>query len=334
MLLRLDLLVSDRAPLLPELLTARNHPPYLTRHRLDAIVDRVRLVAAAFSGLTLMWIALDAATLPGPTWQFLAALRVLAALIFAVLSLMPRRPATLWGARFRLAVLLLNPLMLSVAAQAMFSGLDLAGPALINARLYQSLPFVVIAGLGIFPLVATEGLGFAAPVLALGGLAPVLFGRAGDWVQSFTTLWLLGLILGVYLLAGMIQLSYMIALLRRASIDPLTGAFTRRSGHEIIELQFRMACSQNIPFTVMFIDLDDFKGVNDRFGHEAGDTVLAKAAQTLTEYLRRGDVVIRWGGEEFLALLPAPWSRPAPPSKASRKTAARKTCPSLNKVPS
>lgn len=295
--------LSDVLPHLPDLLVSGRHPQYLTRHRVDAIIDRVRLVAAAFSGLTLLWIALDALTLDATIWKRLAWMRVASAIVFVWLAVLPWRPSRLGGARLMLAVLLAVPLGLSVAAQVMLGAIDLAGPALVNARLYQSLPFVVIAGLGIFPLVVSEALAFAVPVLAAGTLGPILSGGA-DWADGVSTLWMLALILGVYMLAGMIQLNYMMALLRRASVDPLTGAFTRRSGTEIIDLQFRMAREQKQPFALVFFDLDNFKSINDRYGHDEGDCVLRGAARSLMGHLRRGDAVIRWGGEEFVAVLP------------------------------
>jgi diguanylate cyclase (GGDEF)-like protein len=111
------------------------------------------------------------------------------------------------------------------------------------------------------------------------------------------------MILGVYLLESMIQLHYMISLLQRASHDPLTNVFTRQSGNEIVDSQFRLSCQQDAPFAVAFIDLDNFKSVNDAHGHEAGDRVLKNAVTNLTRLLRNSDAIIRWGGEEFVVIL-------------------------------
>lgn len=103
--------------------------------------------------------------------------------------------------------------------------------------------------------------------------------------------------------SGMSQFHYMAALVERASVDRLTRAYTRRSGEEALDLLFRMSTRQRTPFTVMFLDLDAFKTVNDRHGHDAGDRVLAGLADRLRAALRGSDILIRWGGEEFLVIL-------------------------------
>ncbi|MDD5249328.1 MAG: methyl-accepting chemotaxis protein [Rhodocyclaceae bacterium] len=94
-----------------------------------------------------------------------------------------------------------------------------------------------------------------------------------------------------------------VALLRQASHDPLTGALTRRSGVEILDLYFRLACDQDAPLSVLFIDADSFKSINDQFGHEAGDQALKNIAAQLQVLLRQADALIRWGGEEFVVIL-------------------------------
>lgn len=285
-----------------DLVLCSGHAAYLTRHRIDAIVTRVRLVSAAFSSLTLLWIAFDAVTLPWPTWGVLAALRLVSAVIFITLAVLPLKPTTLSGALWLLAAMLVNPLAFYLAAQFLFIGQVVDPLATANARLYEALPFVIMAGLGVFPLVIVEGVLFAAPVLAVVSVGPILAGH-GNWVTQITTLWVLLLMLGIYLLAGMIQMHYMMALLRRASHDQLTGAFSRRSGMELVELQFRMARERDAPFALAFVDVDNFKSVNDSFGHEAGDKVLRAVTDALGQSLRRGDSVVRWGGEEFVVLL-------------------------------
>jgi diguanylate cyclase (GGDEF)-like protein len=90
-------------------------------------------------------------------------------------------------------------------------------------------------------------------------------------------------------------------LLRRAAdIDSLTGVATRRRGIEVLERLFRLAHRQRQQISIAAIDLDNFKDVNDRFGHLVGDGVLRRAAAILANCFRGEDVVARWGGEEFL----------------------------------
>ena len=87
-------------------------------------------------------------------------------------------------------------------------------------------------------------------------------------------------------------------------IDALTGGGNRRS---MMKLQACVAeCAEvDQKAGVLFVDIDHFKDVNDTYGHEAGDRVLKMVAQTLKHNLRSSDVLARWGGEEFLALLSA-----------------------------
>ena len=85
-----------------------------------------------------------------------------------------------------------------------------------------------------------------------------------------------------------------------ADVDSLTGVATRRRGIEVLERFIRMAQRQSLPMSVAVIDLDHFKGVNDRYGHLAGDMVLRRVAAVLSTCFRGEDIVARWGGEEFL----------------------------------
>lgn len=89
-----------------------------------------------------------------------------------------------------------------------------------------------------------------------------------------------------------------------ADVDSLTGVATRRRGIEVLERYIRLAQRQSVPISVAVIDLDHFKDVNDRYGHLTGDMVLRRVAAVLSGCFRGEDVVARWGGEEFLVLLP------------------------------
>jgi len=86
--------------------------------------------------------------------------------------------------------------------------------------------------------------------------------------------------------------------------DGLTGLLNRRAIEEYAEAEFNMADRKARPLSVVLIDIDHFKSVNDRFGHKFGDHALQQVAKILTEELRTYDRIGRWGGEEFILMLP------------------------------
>ncbi len=91
---------------------------------------------------------------------------------------------------------------------------------------------------------------------------------------------------------------------RLAAIDSLTDAYNRRFGLVRLQEEFGRALRVEGPLGVLMVDLDHFKAVNDTFGHLAGDRVLRAVAGSMRRVLREGDVLVRYGGEEFLAVLP------------------------------
>jgi len=86
--------------------------------------------------------------------------------------------------------------------------------------------------------------------------------------------------------------------------DPLTGLKNRRHFDERLQYEASRATRNGTPLSLVMIDLDHFKRINDRYGHEAGDTVLMGVAELLQCHFRNADVVCRLGGEEFVAILP------------------------------
>lgn len=85
--------------------------------------------------------------------------------------------------------------------------------------------------------------------------------------------------------------------------DPLTGCYNRRFFDEIIGHEVQRHRRYGIPLSILFVDVDRFKAVNDALGHEAGDRLLQQVAAFLTRHVREADYVFRWGGDEFLILL-------------------------------
>lgn len=91
---------------------------------------------------------------------------------------------------------------------------------------------------------------------------------------------------------------------RVAALDGLTGCYNRRFGLARLREELARVMRMEAPLSVILFDLDYFKAVNDTWGHLAGDRVLMQAARQARALLRQGDVLIRYGGEEFLAVLP------------------------------
>jgi diguanylate cyclase (GGDEF)-like protein len=111
--------------------------------------------------------------------------------------------------------------------------------------------------------------------------------------------------------------------LREASLrDVLTGLYNRRFLVEFLSGRKALAIRMEIPLSVVLIDLDHFKQVNDNWGHQVGDAVLRELAQFLLAGIRESDTAVRYGGEEFLLILP----------QASAENAARVTQRILDQV--
>lgn len=89
-----------------------------------------------------------------------------------------------------------------------------------------------------------------------------------------------------------------------ARIDALTGLYNRRHMEERLNEEYQVFIRAGQVFSVMMTDIDDFKKINDQYGHDAGDAVLKTLSNTLRAMVRDYDVVARWGGEEFLLLFP------------------------------
>ena len=89
-----------------------------------------------------------------------------------------------------------------------------------------------------------------------------------------------------------------------AAVDALTGLYNRRFGSIRLHEEFSRSIRSSAPLSLLMIDIDHFKKVNDTYGHSLGDKVLANIAKITTSSIREGDVLWRYGGEEFLCILP------------------------------
>jgi diguanylate cyclase (GGDEF)-like protein len=91
---------------------------------------------------------------------------------------------------------------------------------------------------------------------------------------------------------------------RLATTDPLTGAYNRRTFHEIAEREMSRARRASQPLSIIMLDVDHLRRLNDDFGHRAGDEVLQRVADIVRTALRKEDMLVRFAGEQFLVMLP------------------------------
>lgn len=181
--------------------------------------------------------------------------------------------------------------------------------------------FAVFAWVQTIPIICYMLLG-----LRLGMLSSVLFVSIGLWVFSrrfWSDGWLpnleiitnLGLAsLLIMLFAHIYERSRLFnekRLTELATTDPLTGLANRTKLAEVFERERAHAQRNGTPLALVFLDIDHFKQINDRFGHEVGDRALEHFADTLSQRLRISDLLCRLGGEEFAVLLPGSTARQA-----------------------
>ena len=180
-----------------------------------------------------------------------------------------------------------------------------------NSLVHYTMYFVALAGTGLRydPRVC----------LAAGAAALVQYGGIVTWVALYRPeVWTVSTVYGVFQWDSQVsrlQLLAVATIIQAASVvrsrtfwldsmrDPLTGLFNRAFFDDNFSRLLAMQSRGSAPFTVALIDLDDFKSVNDRYGHAAGDEALRFAAARLREAFRDGDIIARYGGEEFAVLL-------------------------------
>lgn len=211
----------------------------------------------------------------------------------------------LWALRRRVPVERLNALLLWGMTVWVVSRVSLR--VLVEGSL-QGVSFVLITGLTALAFTvlrpaAAVAYGVAGWCLLAGA---TLISRSDVWDVLIASAFAV-LMVSYAALSGRQVISereQRLAAERRASTDKLTGLLNRSGGEEALAKLARAAEETGAPATVILLDIDHFKAVNDRFGHAAGDEALRCVARALAEAVRAQDTVCRWGGEEFLLLLP------------------------------
>jgi diguanylate cyclase (GGDEF)-like protein len=273
------------------------------RQRALMLTWRLRAAALLFTVLISLLIIADFLAFPPAILTKLLAGHLFAAAGVALLAWRTKRVSSLAGARVGLAGLIVaigvcygtSP-HTSMAGAGVLADVAMAG--------YLPLPFIVVVGLGLFPLTVLEMVFFMVPTL-IGFLVMGADPRLGYGLAvNFGVAWLLLLLAIVAAISGLSQFRLLTEAINRSAYDPLTGCLSRKFGQELLDIIWSAAQRRNAAFSIVFLDADHFKRVNDRYGHESGDRVLQEIAQRLRAGVRKADLIIRWGGEEFLIVMP------------------------------
>ncbi|MCB2223474.1 MAG: GGDEF domain-containing protein [Actinobacteria bacterium] len=163
---------------------------------------------------------------------------------------------------------------------------------------------VFLSALAVFPVAVT---GWCAPVAHAVALAVAAAGGAfavrPDAAGAWSALALLAVLLAAAVLPGRARAA-LAGHAEAAATDPLTGALNRRAFQEAAERERLRAERRGEPISVAYLDLDGFKELNDRRGHQAGDRILEELAARVMRTIRGTDLFCRIGGDEFALLLP------------------------------
>lgn len=286
---------------LADFVSANNHSTDFTATRGRLIRERIAPLALILAVVLPLWIPLEFYLVETPQFALLAMLRLGAAVAAVILYLVLRRarnaaPTRRIRWRLPLAILLLLPALLYAAAR-LPGGMD--DTQLVTSG-YAFFPVIVAMVFAVFPLTLRE-LVAAYTLILLVFLALETMAATLVAPLPLQILWLMVLAGAICSWTSINHLRTLLQLYRQATRDLLTGLLNRRALGEQLEREQRRAERYGRPLTLLMMDLDRFKRLNDEYGHLAGDRVLCEFAHRMAEILRDSDVVGRWGGEEFIA---------------------------------
>jgi diguanylate cyclase (GGDEF)-like protein len=285
----------------------------LDRHALSDLISTKQhsddFIATRTSYITIrLWFMCMFFCLSVPVFSFFdfiffpnqEAISLLAARIVLSLSLfMLAKSLKVWPlvrtVRIVMPLAFLAPMLFFVASMLIIKGI----PTEEIPSIFSMMPYFILAMLGLFPLTISGGALVVTCVFIPFVFYNLFLVNQPFWL-FFNDVWLFMLFAGISLWLQVGQLSMLMKLYRESTVDPLTKLINRRV---LLRLAQRSHDYHEVYSVVMF-DLDRFKRINDTHGHAIGDKVLVAVAKVIQKELRTTDIIARFGGEEFVAILP------------------------------
>jgi len=283
-----------------DLISSETHSRDFNGSRAEFIYMRVRFLAYVFALLSILWIPIDIFIVPNESLVSILSLRIAYSGLFVILGMLTNNAQKLNYAQLRLTAFVLIPCIFYFYSRLVLNSNADEQSVLIG---YSFLPYLTVVLLAIFPLTLLEGISYATLVGITYFVSEIYFKKSLT-IVSLGNIWLLTLLAGIAIWAQLAQLQMLLRLYREASRDPLTGLVNRRVLNKWLNLEITRAREHTQPLSVLLFDLDLFKKVNDTYGHLTGDKVLQTFSRLLKRDLSNYNLIGRYGGEEFIAVLP------------------------------
>ncbi|NQZ51835.1 MAG: GGDEF domain-containing protein [Moritella sp.] len=283
-----------------DVVSTYNHSNDFIQTRNQYIVERLKLICLFFAISVPASSLFDFIVFDSALAKLLLVNRLIVSGVLIGLYQLIRRYRTVNMTRVVLTLSFLLPVLSYTATELL----------LTQTMAYRDIPlsftltpYLIIAMLGLFPLTTSGGVVLLS-VIALPLAILEYIQYTGDYTAVIDKLWLFVLFGGICLWLQSGQMVMLMKLYRESTIDSLTGLINRRVlMRQVTEIAINSNAAQD-SFSVMMFDLDYFKRVNDTYGHMVGDKVLVKLSSLLKRELRNSDVIARFGGEEFLVVMP------------------------------
>jgi len=281
-----------------DIISTRYHSEDFTQTRTNYITGRLWLMCLFFAITVPLFSFYDFYTLPNEQAESLLFARVALAIALLLIVYALRQLVGITLVRGAMILAFLLPTLFYVYSMVTFASIgNMDVPAI-----FTMMPYLIIAMLGLFPVTILGGLILITIVFIPFAAFELTQVQDSLW-PTFNAFWLFSLFGGISLWLQTSQLSMLMKLYRESTVDPLTKLINRRVLMRMAEKEQQQSLQYGLSFSVVMFDLDRFKRINDQYGHLVGDKVLLMAANVMKRELEKSDIIARFGGEEFVAIL-------------------------------
>lgn len=284
-----------------ELWSSKKHANTFNNTRSTYLRSRITILCYVWAALTVAWSPADFMFLNDKVAAAnLALLRLVLAFALIAIGFFTQKFNNLNSAKWSLFLVVASTNCFFFASSALLGFPSGTGTFAFS---YALLPIIHIVMLTIFPLTMRESIALMSITLVVHVWVDSLSGILTS-PENMSSYWLQTVIAFMVLWSQLSQLHMILRLYRQATLDPLTGIYNRRMLLQLAHRALTLTESKGKGFSVLLLDLDKFKRINDKWGHYAGDVVLKAFTREIQKHLRKSDIFGRFGGEEFIVFLP------------------------------